>query len=178
MIHQLHLVTRMNYLMIEITLPANTRRWLNVDLMLGQRRRRWPNIESTFGQRLESLSLQLKPMIIKRGGRCIEDAQRDDSSSSSTDCSGFALLSSIVVNWLLKNGKPVRKQPNLLHLLQVRTMVGIWSLPVNDELKNLRRQTCAPLANIRQKYSTRRQVVVWLTKRSQVCRPTVVDQSL
>ena len=38
------------------------------------------------------------------------DAKHDESSSSSTDCSGFALQSLIVVNWLLKNGKPVRNQ--------------------------------------------------------------------
>ena len=35
-----------------------------------------------------------------------------------------------------------------------------------------------PLANIRQKYSNRRQVVVSLAKGSQAWRPTVVDQSL
>ena len=79
------------------------------------------------------------------------------------------------VNRLPKNAKQVWKQlPNLLNLLQGRTKVKILSLHVNDELKNLRRQTCAPLANIRQKKSNRRQVVVWLAKRSQACPPPLL----
>ena len=82
-------------------------------------------------------------------------------------------IRSAVVNRLLKNGKSVWKQlPNSLRLLlHLRTMVEKKSLYVNDGLK-----TCAPLTNIRQKYSTRRPVVVRLDKRSQACRPT--DQSL
>ena len=70
------------------------------------------------------------------------------------------MIRSAVVNsrqLIAEECKPVWEQlPNSLHLLHGRTFIEIQSLYVNDELKNLGGQTCAPVANICQKYSTRR----------------------
>ena len=86
-------------------------------------------------------------------------------------------IRSAVVNRLLNNGKLVWKQlPSWLYLPQGRNMVEMHV--INNETKNLRRQTCGPWANICQNLQSDAQWSSdWLNSQKYVT-PTVVDQWL